>query len=487
MTADPAFTARRLADLGATVRSELALLAYPDRSWTTTATGPDGTALLDVIIVGGGQSGLVIAHGLRREGVTAVAILDRSPPSREGVWDNFARMSELRTSKVLNGMEFGLASLSMQRWFTTRYGPEAWEALDRISRRDWIAYLAWYRETLDLKIENDVMVVDIRPGEAGTIVVDTRAGGTLRTRHARTVVLATGYDGAGTWRVPEMIAKTLPADRYDHSNGPIDFARHAGRRIAVIGHGASAFDNAVEALRAGAASVDLLFRRDRLPTANPHRHIETAGLMSHFPSLPDATRWRIARHFRAVDQPPAACGFNAAAALAGFRMHAASPILNIACDGGEIALHTPRQSFMVDHVIAATGLVVDLTARPELATLMPQIARWRDRYQPEAGEEHPFLGEYPYLGPHYELEPREAAASSWVRRVFAFNGSAFVSQGPHSTSNSGHKHAVPRLLRGVTGALFLGEAPKVFDRLRAYDAPDLTLPEASINQGRDRP
>jgi cation diffusion facilitator CzcD-associated flavoprotein CzcO len=478
MTTDST-TRARLAALGAAVRAELALLAYPDRPWTTTAAGPDGAPLLDVIIVGGGQSGLAIAHGLRREGIVALANLDRAPAGGAGVWNDFARMSELRTPKALNGMDFGLASLSVQRWLAARHGEAGWEALGRISRTDWIAYLAWYRETLGLDVESETMVVDVRRGDNDLIAVDTIAGGMARTRHARTVVLATGYDGAGSWRVPAEIAQALPPGRCDHSNGPIDFARHAGQRLAVIGHGASAFDSAAAALRAGAASVDLLFRRERLPTANPHREIETAGLMTHYPWLPDALRWRIARHFRRVDQPPAEDGFRAALALPGFRMHAGSPILAVGFDGQAITLRTPQRSFTVDHVIAATGLMVDLAARSELKSLALEIARWHHRHRPDPRDEHAALGAHPYLGPHYELEPLDPA-ETWIRRVFAFNGSAFVSQGPHSTSNSGHKHAVPRLIRGVTRALFLAEAPLLLERLQAYDAPDLVLPDASF-------
>lgn len=122
MTADPDLVRRRLADLAQTVRAERELLSYPNRPWVAPRVGSDGHEALDVLVVGGAQSGLVIAHGLARDGVGRVAVLDRAPAGYEGVWKNFARMAELRTPKILNGMDFGQPSLSVQRWFATRYG-----------------------------------------------------------------------------------------------------------------------------------------------------------------------------------------------------------------------------------------------------------------------------------------------------------------------------------------------------------------------------
>ncbi len=472
MTADPDLVRRRLADLAQTVRAERELLSYPNRPWVAPRVGSDGHEALDVLVVGGAQSGLVIAHGLARDGVGRVAVLDRAPAGYEGVWKNFARMAELRTPKILNGMDFGQPSLSVQRWFATRYGDEAWEKLGRIPRLDWAAYLAWYRETLSIPVENDTEVTDIRDGGDGLVAVETRVGGEMRLRHASVVVIATGFDGAGAWTVPAIITENLPPDRYDHSNGPIDFSRLKGARIGIIGHAASAFDNAVAALKAGAASVDLLFRRPVLPTVNPHRHIETAGLMSHYPLLSDLTRWRIARHFRAADQPPTAWGYEAAHALSGFKMHPASPVISLGILDGAIRLETPNAVFRFDHLIAATGARINMEARPEYRTLAPLVARWGDRFSPPAGEEHEINAAHPYLGPTYAFQPRERGAD-WVERVFAFNALGFVSQGPHSTSISGHRHAVPRVLRGITTKLFLDQEAGLVDRLQAYDEHDL--------------
>jgi thioredoxin reductase len=452
-------------------RAELRLLAYPDRDWVKPRV-VDGQRCADVLIVGGGMSGLAIAHGLARNAVYNVAVLDEREAGQEGVWESFARMPELRTPKIVNGMDFGQPSLSVQEWFVARHGAAAWEAIKRIPRQDWMNYLRWYRATLGIGVENGVSVTGIRPGPPGTVAVETSAGARL----ARLVVLATGFEGGGVWRVPDVVAAGLPADRYSHACTPIDFARFRGQRLGVLGHGASAFDAAVVALQQGAASVDLCFRRDALPTVNPHRHLESAGLMANWPYLPDPVRWNIARHMRLFDQPPAHGSFHAACGMAGFAMHAGSPWEDVRLDGEAAAVRTPRQSFRFDHVICATGYALDLAARPEWRTLAPLVTLWRDRYAPPAEDAYPELGAYPYLSPGYELQPHDPA-DGWVGRVHAFNFAAAVSMGPHSTSISGQKHALPRVVRALVQRLFLEQQDSVLPDLRAYDEQDITVPE----------
>ncbi|MEN6543891.1 NAD(P)/FAD-dependent oxidoreductase [Parvibaculum sp.] len=456
-------------------REELALLSYPERRWVKPYFDAGGRRLYDVVIVGGGQSGLVIAHSLIRQGVDNILVLDRSPEGYEGVWETVARMSHLRTPKALCGMELGQPSLSLQRWYMARHGREAWEALDRVPRRDWMEYLRWYRKTLNLPIVNDTEVETVEP-EADHILVTARRSGARETFPARLVVLATGFDGAGRWSVPEVISDNLPPTLYSHSNVEIDFAALAGKRIGILGHAASAFDTATAVLNAGAASADICFRRPALPTVNPHRHLETAAFLANFPELSDATRWQIARHFRQVDQPPAHSGFFAATALPGFRMHAASPWLDVRQEGDAIRVKTPRGEHVFDYLIAATGYTVDYAARPELSALAPHVLRWKDRYTPPAGAEHALLGDFPYLGLSYEYLQREPGTAPWVERIFAFNFSGTVSMGPHSTSISGHRYALPRLIRGVVRRLFLEQEEHIIPDLIAYKDIDLVIP-----------
>ncbi len=469
-------------------RADIAALAYPDKAWVQPVTAPDGETAADVLVVGAGQSGLVIAAALRREGIRNVIVLDQSPKGVEGPWVSFARMPELRTPKITVGMEFGIPNLGVRRWFETRYGAGAWDGLARLPRTDWMDYLNWYRAVWGIEVENETVVTDIADG-GGLVAVESRAGGATRVRHAKLVVLATGSDGAGAWRVPRFIAEALPPDRYDHSNHAIDFARLKGKAIGILGHGASAFDTAVAALEAGVASVDLCFRRARLPRANPHRYIENAGIMSHHPLLDDTVRWRIARHFRLHDQPPAWASFERAVVMPGFRLHAGSPWLDIGMDGDTVRVATPGQVFHFDHVIPATGQAIDLPSRPELKSLHGLVARWQDCFAPPPGEEDDGLASLPYLGDAYQFQPREPGGPAWVSRVHAFNSLSMVSNGPHSTSISGHRHALPRLIRGLTLRLLLDQQQAIIPGLAAYADADLVLPDdfeavLALNGGR---
>ena len=67
---------------------------------------------------------------------------------------------------------------------------------------------------------------------------------------ARRVVLATGIEGSGQWDVPASIRDGLPRRLWAHTREDIDFGALAGKRVAVLGAGASAFDNAATALDA---------------------------------------------------------------------------------------------------------------------------------------------------------------------------------------------------------------------------------------------
>lgn len=57
-----------------------------------------------------------------------------------------------------------------------------------------------------------------------------------------------------------------------------------------------------------------------------------------------------------------------------------------------------------------------------------------------------------------------------------------MSHGSHLTSLSGVKFAVPRLVRGITGALMAEQTDALLDTLRSWDVPEqLTLPSGDAS------
>jgi cation diffusion facilitator CzcD-associated flavoprotein CzcO len=460
--------------LAARARRELAMMAYPARPWVRPLAHPSGVHVYDVAIVGAGQSGMAAALALRREGVTNFVLLDRSPAGAEGPWETYARMRELRTPKISVGLETGIPSLSAQAWYETRYGVAAWAAIQRVPRRDWMEYLRWYRDVVDLPIRNDTTVAGIAP-DGAALALALRGPAGNETILARRVVLATGFDGNGRWAIPDFIERAVPPDRLVNSNIVFDLQRMTGKRVGILGHGASAFDLAAAALDAGAKSVDLCYRRAEVPTINPHRWLEYPGLLAHYPELPDALRWEIAHHFDTVDQPPTQRAFDEAHARRGFRRHAASPWEAVWTEGDVVHVRTPHARFAFDFVVASTGSMPDLGARPELGPLAGGIALWSERYAPPPALAHAVLGRYPYLGEDYRLLARDPADADVLERVHAYSFAAYVSQGPHSTSISGHKYSLPRLVRGITRALLAEQTDTLIGQLRAYAEPELVI------------
>lgn len=193
-----------LAALNTRVRQDLAFLNYPAANWSKPVETQDGADVSDVVIIGGGMCGLVAWLALTRAGLANLRIVDRAPQGQEGPWVTYARMETLRSPKNLLGPALGMASLTFRAWYTAIRGEEAWEALYRIPRPMWMDYLKWYREVLNVPVENDTHVTRVIPREDGLLELEI-AGGTRPSIITRKLVLATGRDGLGEPTIPDFI------------------------------------------------------------------------------------------------------------------------------------------------------------------------------------------------------------------------------------------------------------------------------------------
>jgi cation diffusion facilitator CzcD-associated flavoprotein CzcO len=372
-------------------------------------------------------------------------------------------MSMLRTPKDLTGPDLGVGSLTFRAWYEAQHGREGWEKLNRIPPVQWMDYLRWYRAVLKLDVRNDANLRKIEPaGELFRLTFDIAGRETIV--HARSIVLATGAEGSGDRYVPPFIADNLPKHLYAHTNDAIDPTELKGKRLGILGAGASAFDYAAAALEAGATEARLFLRRKSLPIQNPRRWMEFSGFLAHYPELPDAQRWAYMHRLYDISQPPPVPTFQRATALPGFAMHPGTPWQRVSSpDGKVVVVETATgQRFTFDYVMAATGMVVDLALRPELADIAPHVALWGDRYTPPAELADHRLAKFPYLGRYCDFLEKTPGTAPWLSRVFTITRGATMSMGPSAASNSNMKYTAPRIVAGVVRRLFLDRADEFY-------------------------
>jgi len=469
---------RTLQDLEADVRRDLDLIAHPRMEWLQPKTC-GGAPVLDVLVVGGGQCGVVTAFALMRDKVRNLLVLDRAPLGREGPWTTYARMHNLRSWKDQSGPDLGVPSLTYQAWHEAQFGTASWDALRYIPKENWNDYLLWLRRVVGVPVRNGVDAGRIEPARTDDglpcLRVETSAGPML----ARKVVLATGQEGAGIWWMPDFV-RDLPAHLRAHSADAIDFAALRGKVVAVLGAGASAFDNAAMALEAGAAEVHLFCRRAEPMVVQPYRWLTFAGFMRHIHEMPDEWRWRFMAHVLGMREGFPPDTYARVLAFPNFGMHVGRPWTAARVQDGRAVLATPRGHFTADFLICGTGVRMDPALVPELAGCAHNIARWSDRYVPPAEEANPRLGDFPYLAEDYSFTERVAGETPWMRDIHLFGIGTTMSFGPAGASINAMGIAVPRLAAGITRGLFASDLPRFYESLRAYDVAQVEIDPARI-------
>lgn len=450
-----------LAALEARVADDLAYVDYPRRSWVVPRRHSEGLAVRDVVIAGAGINGFAAAFGFLRERITNITVLDRAPHGLEGPWLTFARMRGLRTDRNLVGPDLGLPSLSFPQWYRAACGTKAWERLDKATNREWMDYLDWFRRVAGISVENGTELRGVRP-DGDLLRLDIADATGPRQIAARRLVLAGGVLSSGGPEVPRFVADALPRERWAHSSDAIDFSRLRGARVAVLGAGASAFDNAAVALEHGAAEVHLFARRAAIEQASGKGALEFTGFLRHFGELDDDTKWRIMRRLATFSVPPPPSSVERCARHPGFSVSPSCPWTGVEFRDGAIAVKTPQGAFHFDFAILATGFKVEMAARSELDVITGDIALWSDVYTPPADETPQMvrrLACHPYLGPHFEFRPKPGHTAPWLGRIHDFGLASVQSLGPVTVGLNGMKYGPPpRLVQGISRSLFLEDA-----------------------------
>jgi FAD-dependent urate hydroxylase len=462
--------ARSLQELEDAILRDLEILEYPAKPWLTSRQ-VNGEPVYDVIVVGGGHCGLTAAFALMREKIANILVLDENPAGQEGPWLTYARMPDLRTRKAVTGTELGYPNLTFRSYYEARRGAQAYGELARISCEEWSAYLMWLRRLLRVPYANGCRLDRVTP-QPDCFRLQTTTEGASKTLFARRLILATGPLSAGGANIPGVIANSLPRQAYRHvyeHGEPLDLK---GKRIAVIGAGASAFDNAGAALEQGAASVRLLARRPRVPRLSLIRWTDWAGLLSAYADLDDARRWRLMGEIQRNPAPPPIRAIRRVEKWPNFQLRFESPILSARWRDGEIAIETPKEQIIVDALLLATGFSVDLRKFAPLASFVDQIALWSDRFDPPDGPGPEKFRNSPYLGRRYQFLEKTAGAAPFLNHIFNFNQSATLSMGPTGRI-SGLKYGVRRLMLGVCESFLREDFDHHLDSILRYDDSEL--------------
>lgn len=460
-----------LAALETRLREDLAWLDLPASPWVKPRVS-EGEAVLEVAIIGGGMAGLALAAELRHQGVAAV-IFDQAPAGFEGPWATTARMQTLRSPKQLTGPALGLPALTFRAWYQAQFGAEGWAALDKIPRLQWAEYLRWYRKVLGLEVHNQHRVSLVTPRADGLVALEVQSNGRTQQLRARHVVLATGRDGLGGPWVPEF-ARGLAPELWAHSADGLQAAWFEGKRVVVIGGGASAMDSAATALEAGALQVDLLIRRADLPRINKGKGAGNPGMTHGYWRLPDAWKWRIRNYLNTQQVPPPRGSTLRVSASPNARFLLQSPVLSVAVNpAGGLWVNTPQARLDADFLVFATGFRTDFSLRPEFAAFAPQIRVWGDRYQAPAGEADAELAELPDLGSSFEFQEKTLGACPGIGQIHCFSYPAALSYGAVSGDIPAISEGAKRLAHALIGRLFNDDIEQHFEAMRNYAEPEL--------------
>ncbi|SDU43008.1 NAD(P)-binding domain-containing protein [Stappia sp. ES.058] len=455
-----------LAALETRLKEDLQLLCYPGKSWV-----PPRQGVTDVTIIGGGMCGMVAWFALQTAGIVNTRVLDRSPRGFEGPWLNYARMETLRSPKELTGPAFGHGALTFQAWYRAGFGDQQWEQLGLIPRPVWMDYLRWYRDVLGIPIENETSLDKVE--REGDVLRLHFSGETSGSFLSRKLVFATGRDGTGEPNIPGFV-DGLDRRYWAHSADDIDFDSLKGKRVAVIGVGASAVDNAAEALEHGAAEVRHFIRRKQMPTINKLTGAGSIGFNHGFATLSDELRWRIMQYVFASQTPPPNGSVRRVSQHRNAFFHFDKGIAGLSETGGAVELKfSDGRRHVADFVILGTGFRTNPLSRTELGDASGNIRLWKDVYQPPADEHSEDLALFPYLNSDFSFSEKIPGKSPWINNIYCFNYGATASLGKISGDIPGISEGAAWLARATAAKIFSEDADQHLQAIKAYDKPEL--------------
>ena len=390
-----------------------------------------------IVIIGAGMAGISAAFELKRLGIRKILLIDKSEKGKEGPWLTSARMRHLRSGKTLLGPAIQFPEYSFEHFYKNTKGDAAWEELYKIPNEEWEEYIFWLRELLELEVLNQEYVEAIHlDGESLTVKTDKSK------IDASKVIIATGRNGFGGPSFPEWINE-IPRDKYIHTSEIYDVSRLKGKRVAVVGTGASGLDAAGAALEAGASQVDLMCRSKKINNVNKGISTAYSGYSLGYYYLSDADKLAFTdAHTEGLSTPP----FESILRLKGYsnlKVHYECSII-------------PKD---YDFVFFATGFKVDVKEIPFLKGF--DIDVWGNHMSEEEKKKYPFATNWPYLGESFQLTP--------YKDIHCFNHGATLTHGNIAGDIPGIGIGANRLARGIAIEIFLKYKTLYYQNLLDYD------------------
>lgn len=441
-----------LEDLSTRVKWDLDHHPYPD-TWRV-----DDENILEVAIVGAGMAGMAAAFGLKKVGIHRIVLLDQSEQGEEGPWTHLARMKTLRSTKDGTGPCLFLPSLTFHAWYEAKFGEKKWEELEKGTPKEWMEYLCWFRNILNLPVVNQCKVLKITPLKDNLFCIECEKS----CYYARKVVLATGREGFGGKEIPPFMTG-VPKEHYSHTSEIIDFSSLRGKRIVVIGAGASAFDAAAEALEKGASTVELIFRRKHIHPQNIMDLFAHVGFEQGYHLLSDEWRWTLMTFANECGTPPPESALARLKNQPEFQMKSEVAIFGVQAKKDLIEISTNQGLLACDYVILGTGFHIGGDKTPELQDIFPHLLLWKDQF-PQAENNH--LGNLPYLGSHFQFFEKMPGKAPFLRHLYCFNWGALLSHGLTSSSIDALSAGADRLSKGIAADFFLEEVDFFYEQLK---------------------
>jgi len=336
--------------------------------------------VVDIAIVGAGPYGLSLAAHLRGRG-RSVRIFGL--PMR--FWSHhMASGTSLKSEGFASSLYDPDSEFTLEDYCREKNIPYAPIGLP-VKIEVFIAYALEFQRRYVPELET-VSITGLTSDSAG-YVLTTDAGEMVR---ARDVVIATGIMNFA--HLPPLLA-ALPGGLVTHTSQHSDFSSFQGKRVAVLGAGASAIDAAALLHRSG-ASAQLFARRSQIAFHNPPKVSRSLmeRLMAPRSGLGIGWRSRLCcdaptvfhllpekLRFRAVERHlgPAPCWFVREAVEGQLPMMTSSTLVAATALERGVRLEFERRGepqrhvVEVDHVIAGTGFKVALS---RLNFLDPKLA-----------------------------------------------------------------------------------------------------------------